>query len=263
MLFCRLLFPFVLVVFMAACGPEETSIDIEDGHVPEGDDGEYFEPNLSDEGLDHEVTVYPGRGEDSIAPPMDEDEEGEHQEEEVEEEDQSTVEEPEAEAGSTEESTELELGCADDADICRFCGPPVGVVSECPESDSSLPCQVFRLVNQEREAHGLHALEYNGTLAESAVIHAMDLNHCDFFAHDSLDGTTFFQRCAQNGYEGSCTGENIGGGQRSAQAVFDAWMDSPGHRHNMLYDRHFEVGIGYYEGSGAYGRYWVKHFGRP
>lgn len=258
MLFYRLLFVIALVAFIGACGPEETSIHIEDGHSPDGEEEEIFEPDRSDEGWEHDVTVYPGRDEDSIAPPMDE--EGDQQEED---EDETPQQEPEAEVDPVEESAELELGCSDDEDICRFCGPPQGVVSACPESDSSLPCQVFRLVNQEREAHGLHALEYNGTLAESAVIHAMDLNHCDFFAHDSLDGTTFFQRCAQNGYDGSCTGENIGGGQRSAQAVFDAWMDSPGHRHNMLYDRHFEVGIGYYEGSGAYGRYWVKHFGRP
>lgn len=158
---------------------------------------------------------------------------------------------------------DLDLQCADDSEICRFCGPPVDVVSECSEGDDSFNCQVFEKVNEIRVDHGLETLDYNGTLAESAMIHAMDLNHCDFFAHDSLDGTSFFERCEENGYSGTCTGENIGGGQNSPQAVIDAWMDSPGHRENILYENHTEVGVAFYdEGSGSYNRYWVKHFGR-
>lgn len=158
--------------------------------------------------------------------------------------------------------TDDDLQCADDPAICRFCGPAQGVVEECPDGDDSFACQVFALVNETRAAHGKDTLEYDGTLAESAMVHAMDLNYCDFFAHDSLDGTTFFERCADNGYAGTCTGENIGGGQSTPEDVMEAWMDSPGHRDNILYDNHTEIGIAYYEGDGTYGRYWLKHFGR-
>ncbi len=155
-----------------------------------------------------------------------------------------------------------DLQCAGEADICRFCGPAGEVVTDCSAGDSRFECQVFELVNEKRVDHGLAPLGYDATLAESAKIHTMDLNHCDYFAHDSQDGTTFFERCAENGYAGTCTGENIGGGQQTPRAVMDAWMESPGHRDNILYDNHTHMGVAYYEGDGAYGRYWVKHFGR-
>lgn len=161
------------------------------------------------------------------------------------------------------DDSEPDLNCADDAAICRFCGPvTVDVVTECPDGDDRFECQVFELVNQQRIDHGLQKLEYNGALAESGMVHAMDLSLCDYFAHDSLDGTTFFERCAASDYGGTCTGENIGGGQSSPQDVMDAWMASPGHRDNILYEHHTEVGVAYYEGDGNYGEYWLKHFGR-
>ncbi len=171
-------------------------------------------------------------------------------------------EEPETLEDPEPDEPLLSLDCADDPDVCRFCGPAQGVVTECPPGDPSFPCQVWELVNEERTSRGLHALGYDGTLAESAMIHAMDLSLCDYFAHDSLDGTTFFQRCAANGYGGTCTGENVGGGQSSPVSVVAAWMDSPSHRENLLYPHHTELGVAYFEGDGNFGRYWVKHFGR-
>lgn len=230
----------------AACGFQDFEIDDENASsCNEGED--------CDEGAapgppagDHESTAIP-RSNDST------------------ETDENSSQQPD-DGSSNDSSTspdDLDLQCADDPDICRFCGPPVDVVDECPEGDDSFACQVFEEVNEIRADHGLNTLDYNGTLAESAMIHAMDLNHCDFFAHDSLDGTTFFERCSDNGYSGTCTGENIGGGQQTPEAVIDAWMDSPGHRENILYENHTELGVAFYdEGSGSYNRYWVKHFGR-
>lgn len=181
--------------------------------------------------------------------------------------DDNAVDNNAAENNSAENNSapgsEFDLQCADNAEICRFCGPPEPVVTECEEGDSRRECQVFELVNQKRQAHGLNELTYNADLAGSAMIHAMDLSMCNYFAHDSLDGTSFFERCADQGYEGTCTGENIGGGQESAQEVFEAWMESPGHRENILYPHHEEMGVAYHEGDGSYGRYWLKHFGRP
>ncbi len=256
----------------AACGFDDFEVDFdtppdfndqacETAEEPceEGD-----EPGLqpADGSDDHPVSTYPAtpgpaannpeNGEDSSEP-------GNGDEPAAPEapQDEPDVQEPEADAAWPD------LQCADDPNICRFCGPPVEVVTDCSPGDSSFECQVFELVNQERIDNGLNPVTYNATLAESAMIHAMDLSMCDYFAHDSLDGTTFFERCAANGYSGTCTGENIGGGQTSPQSVFDAWMASPGHRDNILYPHHDELGVAYYEGSGTYGRYWLKHFGRP
>lgn len=176
--------------------------------------------------------------------------------------DSSPAEEREGKSEEGVSYDDVDLQCADDASICRYCGPSLDVVEDCPEGDDSFECQVLELVNEERVAEGLNALDYDATLAQSAMIHAMDLSMCDYFAHDSLDGTSFFERCEDNGYDGTCTGENIGGGQQNPQAVFDAWMESPGHRDNILYPHHTELGVAYYEGEGTYSRYWLKHFGR-
>ena len=146
--------------------------------------------------------------------------------------------------------------------VCRFCGPPADVVTSCPGNSTTFECEVFRLTNAERRAEGLNELTYSGELAESAMMHATDLDRCGYFAHDSLDGTSFFQRCADQGYSGTCTGENIGGGQRTPEDVVQAWMDSPGHRRNILYPAHTQLGVAFHEGDGRYRRYWVQHFGR-
>ena len=220
---------------------DEGDLDGEDVNREEGDDDFFEEDRWDDEGdLD-------GAPEPEPAPQPEPEPEPAPQPE------------PEAEADGG-----LDLSCADDPQICRFCGPPVPVVQSCPDSNISFECQVFRLVNQERAANGLVEVTYNATLAESAMIHAMDLMHCVYFAHNSLDGTTFFQRCAENGYSGTCTGENIGGGQQTPQSVFNAWMNSSSHRANILYPHHRELGVAFYENSGGlHSRYWVKHFGRP
>lgn len=176
--------------------------------------------------------------------------------------DEPNEESPADSADSEPYPTDADLQCADDPDICRFCGPPIDVVESCSDGDETFECRVYELVNERRADVGLAALDYDGTLAQSAMIHAMDLNYCDYFAHDSLDGTTFFDRCVDNGYPETCTGENIGGGQSTPEDVVEAWMESPGHRANILYEHHTEVGIAFYEGEGTYGRYWLKHFGR-
>ena len=279
-----------LCLGLVGCGPEEGQFEA-DGDAPEqdvptlcgdecgdeqeqsnhcsGDDcsDESTGPRAADGTGEHGVSVVPG----TVHRPDSEDE--------IEQEDSADTpagqaqEEPDAGEGAPQENESAtngagaqpqgyDLQCADDEAICRFCGPPIEVATSCPSGDTSVECQVLDLVNEKRVDHGLDPLGYDGTLAASAKIHAMDLNHCDFFAHDSLDGTSFFERCADNGYAGTCTGENIGGGQQTPQAVMDAWVASPGHRENILYPHHTHVGVAYYEGSGTYGRYWVKHFGR-
>lgn len=229
---------------VAACGYEDAEYHDEIVERQQDCDGTDCEEDDTEQSRDHDQSVHPRVDEahDSEA----DDRDGRHQ----------------SETSRSDESFEPDLQCAEDEEICRFCGPPRDVVDECPEDDDRFECRVFELVNEIRADHGLDELDYDGTLAESAMIHAMDLNHCDYFAHDSLDGTDFFGRCEANGYAGTCTGENIGGGQSTPEDVVDAWMESPSHRDNILYEHHTEIGIAYYEGGGTYGEYWLKHFGR-
>ena len=249
----RLLLAALMSMIMAAsCGFDER--DDDDLMVVEEMDGPSVAPSWVGVERDVEMSVPM----DSMSPfePSQEEQQSEEEPEEpaAEEEALESEEEPESE--------ELDLSCADDPSICRFCGPPQDVVESCPAGDPSFECRVFEKVNQIRVDAGLNAVDYHADLAWSAMVHAMDLSLCDYFSHDSLDGTSFFDRCHDGPFEGTCSGENIGGGQSSPQAVIDAWMDSPGHRDNILYPHHEYLGVAYFEGDGNFSRYWLKHFGR-
>lgn len=248
----RLLFAALMIMVTAAsCGFEER--DEDDLMVIDDMDGPSTAPSWVGMGQDVEMSLPV----ESMSP-YDSSQEAEPEEpaagEQASEESELDEEVPESE--------ELDLSCADDPSICRFCGPPQDVVESCPSGDPSFECRVFEKVNQIRVDAGLNAVEYHADLAWSAMVHAMDLSLCDYFSHDSLDGTSFFDRCHGGPFEGTCSGENIGGGQSSPQAVIDAWMDSPGHRDNILYPHHEYLGVAYFEGDGNFSRYWLKHFGR-
>jgi uncharacterized protein YkwD len=81
----------------------------------------------------------------------------------------------------------------------------------------------------------------------------------DYFDHDSPDGGTSSERAAAAGYH-SPTGENIAGGDESASEVVQTWMDSPGHRANILDCDYHSTGVGLARG-GKYGTYWTQMFG--
>ena len=83
----------------------------------------------------------------------------------------------------------------------------------------------------------------------------------NFFAHNTPDGQTPFDRMKAAGITYSSAGENIAAGQSSPQNVMDSWMNSPGHRANILDPDFTEMGIGYfYNPAGTYGTYWVQMF---
>jgi len=125
--------------------------------------------------------------------------------------------------------------------------------SEC--NDLEFPCEVFRLVNEERANANLPALKYDSSLALSAQRHAQDMNTGGYFSHTSQDGRNFSQRTIDAGYDGFPSGENIAAGQRTPSAVMQSWMSSPGHRGNILSNRFNEIGVGH-ESS-----IWVQVFG--
>jgi hypothetical protein len=122
---------------------------------------------------------------------------------------------------------------------------------------------VIDLVNVERQAEGLHPLAYDAQLTTAARLHSQDMAQRNYFDHDSLDGTKFYERILDAGYEYSTCGENIAAGYSSPEAVVDAWMNSSGHRANILNSSFCDIGVGYVNVPGsAYQYYWTQDFGR-
>lgn len=123
--------------------------------------------------------------------------------------------------------------------------------------------EVLQLVNLERSRVGLGALSYNAGLEAQADAYACELITYDYFDHVNPDtGSTLADRSTDYGYDYWIVGENLAAGQRTPIEVVQAWMDSPGHRENILNASFTELGIGIKVG-GKYGTYWVQEFGRP
>ena len=99
-------------------------------------------------------------------------------------------------------------------------------------------------------------LRVDGRIIAAAQGHSDDMAANDYFSHDSLDGRSFADRLRAAGYP-SPGGENIAQGQRSAQAVHDAWMNSSGHRANILNCGFTTIGVGLHQGSWT----WTQNFG--
>lgn len=120
---------------------------------------------------------------------------------------------------------------------------------------------VIQLTNQARQEAGLPPLQANPALTSAAQSHASDMAINDYFSHTSQDGSTLVDRVSAAGYSWSALGENISRGRGDADAVMQGWMNSPGHRSNILNPEFQEIGVGYAEASS--GPYWVQVFGRP
>lgn len=129
---------------------------------------------------------------------------------------------------------------------------------------------VLDLTNNERSNLGLPPLKRVTLLDLAARYHALDLRDDNYFQHDSYDRVNgVLQRvCAWSErvskfYTGwSWLAENIAAGYNSPANVMTGWMNSPGHRANILSINVWEIGIGYSSGGGTYGQYWVQDFGR-
>ncbi len=113
-------------------------------------------------------------------------------------------------------------------------------------------------MNAARAGPGLNPLSYNVKLAAAAQVHADDMSSNNFFSHVGSDGSTFDQRILAQGYNYGWAAENIAKGYATQQAVFDAWMNSPGHRANMMSAEPTEFGLAW-----APGNYWVLEMARP
>jgi uncharacterized protein YkwD len=127
---------------------------------------------------------------------------------------------------------------------------------------SPLATEVLRLTNEQRAANGCRPLAGDATLTAVAQAHSADMAAHDYFSHDSLSGQSPFDRMDAAGYRYTAAAENIAAGQPTPASVVTAWMNSAGHRANILNCDYREIGIGYATG-GSYGTYWTQDFGTP
>jgi uncharacterized protein YkwD len=159
-------------------------------------------------------------------------------------------------AGDTSGSDSAVVGQQDSLEE-RFpgCGEPVNA--------DSMRDRVWELLNNERTRNGLEPLARDAVLEAEAEQYACEMIYYDFFAHENpVTGSTLGDRAAAFEYDYWMIGENLAAGQTSPEQVVTDWMNSPGHRENMLQERYTEVGVGLREG-GDYGLYWVLEFGQP
>ena len=137
--------------------------------------------------------------------------------------------------------------------------------TQTPAQNTSTPeelaAEVVRLVNVERAKEGLAPLGTYDSLTRAAQIRAPEI--VTLFSHDRPDGTSCFTAMDQTGAtKGAYTwGENIAAGNATAAATVEQWMNSPGHRANILNAKFTHIGVGYQHSAGStYGHYWVQMF---
>ena len=124
---------------------------------------------------------------------------------------------------------------------------------------SSIEMQVAELTNQERAKHGLKPLTFNWELSRVARDKSEDMIAKNYFSHTSPTYGSPFDMMKAYGVSYRTAGENIASGQKSAQAVVTAWMNSEGHRKNILNPSFTEIGVGYATKSNGT-PYWTQMF---
>lgn len=112
------------------------------------------------------------------------------------------------------------------------------------DSIKALENEVIRLVNIERQRNGLAPLKQNWELSRVARYKSQDMINKNYFSHQSPTYGTPFQMMSSFGIRYSAAGENIARGQRTPAEVMKAWMNSPGHRANILSAVYNQIGVG-------------------
>jgi len=116
---------------------------------------------------------------------------------------------------------------------------------------------VASLVNAARRDAGLSELELDADLCAAAQARAQEI--AQSFSHTRPDGSSCFTILEEFGISYRAAGENIAMGQRTPEEVMDGWMNSSGHRANILNGTFTSIGVGYYvDGAGA--AHWVQIF---
>ena len=136
--------------------------------------------------------------------------------------------------------------------------PAVSLPVEIPSESAAM----LAAVNEFRSENGVEPLVWCSALANSALGHSVDMANRQFFDHVNPDGDDPFARLLAAGY-GENGGENIAVGYESVALVMEAWIDSPGHRENLLEPGFVDFGEGHITGEymGSPAIYWTQNFG--
>ncbi|GHG23574.1 MULTISPECIES: CAP domain-containing protein [Amycolatopsis] len=153
---------------------------------------------------------------------------------------------------SSAQPTPTETSAAPQPSTSEAPPPPSSTKPAAP----SVTAQVIALVNDERAKAGCDPLTEESHVTKAAQDFSDLMSEKNFFSHTSPDGTTFDQRIKQAGYP-KPGAENIARGQTSAAKVMDSWMNSEGHRANILNCSLKKIGVG----VTTDGWYWVQDFG--
>lgn len=129
-------------------------------------------------------------------------------------------------------------------------------------SVKALEAEVIRLVNIERSKKGLQALKADWEISRVARYKSQDMINKKYFSHTSPTYGSPFKMLETFGIRFSSAGENIAYGQQTPAAVMNSWMNSSGHRANILSPSYTHIGVGLAKSSsGVY--YWTQMFTKP
>lgn len=118
--------------------------------------------------------------------------------------------------------------------------------------------EMLESINTERENAGLSPLLLDETVCDYAQIRAQEIT--ESFSHTRLNGENYWEELGRLGVDYYPGGENIAAGNSTVSATMNQWMNSPGHKANILKEGIGKVGIGYVETEGGYHHYWVQIF---
>ncbi len=124
-----------------------------------------------------------------------------------------------------------------------------------PANVNAMASEIAAGLNANRRAYGQPALSYNRSLSQAAMKHACDMSVNGFFGHRGSDGSNSQARVRQAGYRDCLVAENLAWGYPTSQQIISGWMNSAGHRSNMLHPRAAEFGVAVTHG--AKGPNWV------
>ncbi|MGE1011186.1 CAP domain-containing protein [Bacillus wiedmannii] len=124
------------------------------------------------------------------------------------------------------------------------------------KSLSEFEQRVVELTNAERAKQGLPALKIDTELSKVARVKSEDMQKNNYFDHNSPTYGSPFDMMKKFGISYTSAGENIAQGQRTPEEVVQAWMNSAGHRANILNNGFTHIGVGYVES----GNYWTQQF---
>ena len=134
-----------------------------------------------------------------------------------------------------------------------------GQIINIPTTDSSVvgyEKEVVRLVNIERAKNGLSSLTYDWEISRVARYKSQDMKDNNYFSHTSPTYGSPFQMMKSFGITYKTAGENIARGYKTPEAVVNGWMNSSGHRANILNSSFTRIGVGYVPN----GHYWTQMF---